>query len=66
MLQHCSRISSIHRYNISMRNSPFKTQVDGFEMGRGIRPDYEINKTIEDVLLYKDVDKEKTLNLIKL
>ena len=46
--------------------TPFKTEVTGLEFGRGIIPDYKINKTIEDVLLHKDVEMATALKLLNI
>jgi hypothetical protein len=46
--------------------TPFRTEVIGLEFGRGIRPDYEINRTIEDVLLHKDVEMARALRLLNI
>lgn len=60
-------------HNMTLKNTklrlhysttPYKTEVKGFEKGRGLMPDYPVEKTLEDVLLQQDPFMEKALELI--
>lgn len=49
----------------SVATTTYQTDVSGFEKNRGILPDYEITRTLEDVLSEKDLEMEKVMELLR-
>lgn len=53
------------RIRVRVPRSVFETSVEGFEPGRGIRPDHEVKQSIEDYLLGVDTVMEYALQQIR-
>lgn len=52
------------RFNASVATKIYQTDVSGLVKNQGIKPDYTISRTIDDVLKKKDLEMEKVEELI--
>ena len=48
----------------SVATTTYQTDVSGFEKNRGILPDYQITRKLEDILSEKDLEMEKVMELM--
>lgn len=50
--------------NASVATQTYQTDVSGFEKNRGILPDHQITRKLEDILSEKDLEVEKVMELM--
>ncbi len=50
--------------NVSVATKTYQTDVTGFDKNKGITPDHQTNRTLEEILEKRDLEMEKVLELI--